>query len=79
MPQKIFLFEAESTPGPWYGRKDYVNANFQLHHRTRDLRLVVQCFNQLRHRELQYARKSENFHFGLFDVYSCDDKWFVFS
>jgi hypothetical protein len=28
-----FLLEAESTPGPWCGRKDYVNETFQWHHR----------------------------------------------
>jgi len=28
-----FLFEAKSTPGPWCGRKDYVNEKFQWHHR----------------------------------------------
>ena len=28
-----FLLEAESTPGPQCGRKDYVNENFRWHHR----------------------------------------------
>jgi hypothetical protein len=28
-----FLLEAESTPGPYCDRKDYVNEKFQLHHR----------------------------------------------
>jgi hypothetical protein len=28
-----FLLDAESTPGPWCGRKDYVNEKFQWHHR----------------------------------------------
>ena len=28
-----FLLEAESTPGPQCGRKDYVNENFQWYHR----------------------------------------------
>jgi hypothetical protein len=28
-----FLLEAESTPGPLCGRKDYVNEKFQWHHR----------------------------------------------
>jgi len=28
-----FLLEAESTPGPYCGRKDYVNEKFQRHHR----------------------------------------------
>jgi hypothetical protein len=34
-----FLLEAESTPGPFCGRKDYVNEKFQRHNRnrTRDL------------------------------------------
>jgi len=27
-----FLLEAEFTPGPWCGRKDYVNKKFQLPH-----------------------------------------------
>jgi len=28
-----FLLEAESTPGPGWGRKDYVNEKFRWHHR----------------------------------------------
>jgi len=28
-----FLLEAESIPGTWCGRKDYVNKKFQWHHR----------------------------------------------
>ena len=28
-----FLLEAESTPGPQWGRKDYVNEKIQWHHR----------------------------------------------
>jgi len=28
-----FLLEAVSTPGPHFGRKDYVNEKFQWHHR----------------------------------------------
>ena len=28
-----FLLEAESTPGPYCGRKDYVKEKFQCHHR----------------------------------------------
>jgi hypothetical protein len=28
-----FLLETDSTPGPYCGRKDYVNEKFQLHHR----------------------------------------------
>jgi hypothetical protein len=31
-----FLLEADSTPGPQCGRKDYVNEKFQWHHRTCD-------------------------------------------
>jgi hypothetical protein len=31
-PQEIFLLEAESTPGPWCDRKDYVNEKVQRHH-----------------------------------------------
>jgi len=27
-----FLLEAESTPGPWCNREDYVNEKFQWHH-----------------------------------------------
>ena len=33
-----FLLEAESTPGPQCGRKDYVNEKFQWHHRESNLR-----------------------------------------
>ena len=32
-----FLLEAESTPGPSCGRKDYVNEKFQWHHRESNL------------------------------------------
>ena len=28
-----FMLEADSTPGPWCDRKDYVNEKFQWHHR----------------------------------------------
>jgi len=28
-----FLLEAEATPGPYWGRQDYVNKKFQWHHR----------------------------------------------
>jgi hypothetical protein len=28
------LLEAESTPGPWWGRNDYINEKFQLYHRV---------------------------------------------
>ena len=34
-----FLLEAESTPGPQCGRKDYVNEKFQWHHRESNPRL----------------------------------------
>ena len=34
-----FLLEAESTPGPWCGRKDYANEKFQWHHRESTPRL----------------------------------------
>ena len=33
-----FLLEAESTPGPWCDRKDYVTGKFQWHHRESNLR-----------------------------------------
>ena len=29
-----FLLQAESTPGPWCDRKDYINETFQWHHRA---------------------------------------------
>ena len=32
-PWYSFLLEAESTPGPYYGQKNYVNVKFQLPHR----------------------------------------------
>jgi len=41
-----FLLEAESTQGPQYGRKNYVNGKFQCHHRESNL---AQYLNQLRH------------------------------
>jgi hypothetical protein len=43
-----FLLEAESTPGPWYGRKDCVkNSNDTIGNRTREL--LAQCLNTLGH------------------------------
>jgi len=33
-----FLLEAESTPGPQFDRKDYVNEKFQWHHLKSDQR-----------------------------------------
>jgi hypothetical protein len=33
-----FLLETESTPGPYCGRKDYVNERFQWHYRESNLR-----------------------------------------
>jgi hypothetical protein len=35
----LFLLEFESTPGPYFGRKDYVNEKFQCYHRESNLRL----------------------------------------
>jgi hypothetical protein len=40
-----FLLEAESTPEPYCGRKDYVNEKFQ----PAIFRLVAQCLNQVRY------------------------------
>ena len=51
-----FLLEAESTPGTWWGRKDYVMEKFQWHHRETTFRLVSQCLQQLRYRVNQYKR-----------------------
>jgi hypothetical protein len=52
--QEIFLvlisIEAESTPGPYCGRKDYVNEKSQWHHlgiEPATSRIVAQCLNQL--------------------------------
>ena len=47
-----FLLEAESTPGPWCGHKDYVNEKLRWHRREsnpRTSQLVAQCLKQLRH------------------------------
>jgi hypothetical protein len=55
-----FLLEAESTPGPYCGRYDYVNAKFQWHHRGIKLvtfRLTMQCPNYLRHRVPLFTNK----------------------
>ena len=48
-----FLSEAESNPGPYCGRKDYVYGKFQLMPsgvESANLRLVSRCLKQLRHR-----------------------------
>jgi hypothetical protein len=45
----LFLLEADSTPGQYCDRKDYVNETSHRT-RTRGFRLVAQCLNQLRHR-----------------------------
>jgi hypothetical protein len=37
-PWYSFLLEAESIPGPYCGRKDYVNEKFQWHHRESNQR-----------------------------------------
>jgi hypothetical protein len=45
------MLEAESTPGPWWGRKDYVNKKFKLHHQELNPQpFIAQCLNQLCHR-----------------------------
>ena len=36
-PWYSFMLEAELTPGPYCGRKDYVNENFQWHHQELNL------------------------------------------
>jgi hypothetical protein len=37
-PWYSFVLQAESTPGPYYGRKDYVKQKFLLPHRELNLR-----------------------------------------
>jgi hypothetical protein len=42
------MLEAGSTPGPWCGRKDYINEKFQLHlQESNPQPFVAQCLNQL--------------------------------
>ena len=50
------MLEAESTPGPWCGRKDYVNEKSRRHHRESNPQTLYYQGDQFKDAEIEGKR-----------------------